>query len=365
MTMQEMKFSVIMSIYQNDVPEHLHIALESLLNQTRRPDEIVIVGDGPVPAELEQEIERLPTDLHRFTQKTETQAPSNSRPPTNSPEEAPSNSPERGWKADANEKCKVQGSKLHTDSTELTDSITQTSRSLPLGGAEGGFNSQSSILNLQGHETVIRYLPQEKNRGLGAALAIAVEAAQYPYLARMDADDIAVPDRFEKQLRFLEQHPDVAAVGGMIEDFSTDPNHVTGRRIVPLESEDIHRYMRSRNGMNHVTVMFKKEELLRVGNYQPFHLNEDYYLWVRMIQQGCQLMNIPDVLVRVRAEKEQVDRRGGFPYFRDQYRVFKYMLNTGFISWPRFLLNICERGTVQLLMPLSVRCWFYQRFLRK
>ena len=196
-------------------------------------------------------------------------------------------------------------------------------------------------------------------------MAIAVEAAQYPYLARMDADDIAVPDRFEKQLRFLEQHPDVAAVGGMIEDFSSDPNHVTGRRIVPLESEDIHRYMRSRNGMNHVTVMFKKEELLRVGNYRPFHLNEDYYLWVRMIQQGCQLMNIPDVLVRVRAEKEQVDRRGGFPYFRDQYRVFKYMLNTGFISWPRFLLNICERGTVQLLMPLSVRCWFYQRFLRK
>ena len=353
MTMQEMKFSVIMSIYQNDVPEHLHIALGSLLNQTRRPDEIVIVGDGPVPAELEQEIERLPTEGSGAAgSKFKVQG--------------------------SNALKRVQGSKLHTDSTELTDSITQTSR----------FNSQSSIafgddchdsvnqaslltlaapiiLNLQGHETVIRYLPQEKNRGLGAALAIAVEAAQYPYLARMDADDIAVPDRFEKQLRFLEQHPDVAAVGGMIEDFSSDPNHVTGRRIVPLESEDIHRYMRSRNGMNHVTVMFKKEELLRVGNYQPFHLNEDYYLWVRMIQQGCQLMNIPDVLVRVRAEKEQVDRRGGFPYFRDQYRVFKYMLNTGFISWPRFLLNICERGTVQLLMPLSVRCWFYQRFLRK
>ena len=353
MTMQEMKFSVIMSIYQNDVPEHLHIALESLLNQTRRPDEIVIVGDGPVPAELEQEIERLPTEGSGAAgSKFKVQG--------------------------SNALKRVQDSKLHTDSTELTDSITQTSR----------FNSQSSIafgddchdsvnqaslltlaapiiLNLQGHETVIRYLPQEKNRGLGAALAIAVEAAQYPYLARMDADDIAVPDRFEKQLRFMEQHPDVAAVGGMIEDFSSDPNHVTGRRIVPLESEDIHRYMRSRNGMNHVTVMFKKEELLRVGNYQPFHLNEDYYLWVRMIQQGCQLMNIPDVLVRVRAEKEQVDRRGGFPYFRDQYRVFKYMLNTGFISWPRFLLNICERGTVQLLMPLSVRCWFYQRFLRK
>ena len=311
MTMQEMKFSVIMSIYQNDVPEHLHIALESLLNQTRRPDEIVIVGDGPVPAELEQVIESLPTEGSGAAgSKFKVQG--------------------------SNALKRVQDSKLHTDLTELTDSITQTSR----------FNSQSSI-------------------AFGDDCHDSVNQASLLTLAAPIILDIAVPDRFEKQLRFLEQHPDVAAVGGMIEDFSSDPNHVTGRRVVPLESDDIHRYMRSRNGMNHVTVMFKKEELLRVGNYQPFHLNEDYYLWVRMIQQGCQLMNIPDVLVRVRAEKEQVDRRGGFPYFRDQYRVFKYMLNTGFISWPRFLLNICERGTVQLLMPLSVRCWFYQRFLRK
>ena len=110
MTMQEMKFSVIMSIYQNDVPEHLHIALESLLNQTRRPDEIVIVGDGPVPAELEQVIESLPTEGSGAAgSKFKVQG--------------------------SNALKRVQGSELHTDSTELTDSITQTSR----------FNSQSSI----------------------------------------------------------------------------------------------------------------------------------------------------------------------------------------------------------------------------
>ena len=110
MTMQEMKFSVIMSIYQNDVPEHLHIALESLLNQTRRPDEIVIVGDGPVPAELEQVIESLPTEGSGAAgSKFKVQG--------------------------SNALKRVQDSKLHTDSTELTDSITQTSR----------FNSQSSI----------------------------------------------------------------------------------------------------------------------------------------------------------------------------------------------------------------------------
>ena len=69
MTMQEMKFSVIMSIYQNDVPEHLHIALESLLNQTRRPDEIVIVGDGPVPAELEKVVQSFKSKVARSKSK--------------------------------------------------------------------------------------------------------------------------------------------------------------------------------------------------------------------------------------------------------------------------------------------------------
>ena len=338
-----LKFSVIMSIYKSDVPEYLHIALESLLNQTRRPDEIVIVGDGPVSAELEKVVQSFKSKVARSKSKVSKTA------------KDASSIQESSTRRYEYFKLEVEG-------------LSEAKKAITDGNESEKFQEGSEVLNSNGFDTKmpeITYLRQKENRGLGAALAVAVEAAQYPYLARMDADDIAVPDRFEKQLRFLEQHPDVAAVGGMIEDFSSDPNHVTGRRVVPLESEDIHRYMRSRNGMNHVTVMFKKEELLRVGNYQPFHLNEDYYLWVRMIQQGCQLMNIPDVLVRVRAEKEQVDRRGGFPYFRDQYRVFKYMLNTGFISWPRFLLNICERGTVQLLMPLSVRCWFYQRFLRK
>ena len=99
MTMQEMKFSVIMSIYQNDVPEHLHIALESLLNQTRRPDEIVIVGDGPVPAELEQEIESLPTEGSGAAgSKFKVQG--------------------------SNALKRVQDSKLHTDLTELTDFVS-------------------------------------------------------------------------------------------------------------------------------------------------------------------------------------------------------------------------------------------------
>ena len=348
-----LKFSVIMSIYKSDVPEYLHIALESLLNQTRRPDEIVIVGDGPVPAELEQEIERLPTE---------------------GSEAAGSMFNVQG----SNALKRVQGSKLHTDSTELTDSITQTSR----------FNSQSSIafgddchdsvnqaslltlaapiiLNLQGHETVIRYLPQEKNRGLGAAMAIAVEAAQYPYLARMDSDDICLPDRFEKQMRCFEEDPELSAVGGMITEFVDTPENIVTKRVLPLEDKDIKRFMKSRCGVNHVTVIFKKEDLLKAGNYRSDYRQEDYYLWARMMKVGCKFRNIPDVVVNVRSGYDQFARRSGWKYYLDHCAIFRYMYREGLISWGRLAYNYIVRFVVQFLMPNGLRTWVYQHVLRK
>ena len=325
-----LKFSVIMSIYKSDVPEYLHIALESLLNQTRRPDEIVIVGDGPVPAELEQEIERLPTEGSGAAgSKFKVQG--------------------------SNALKRVQGSELHTDSTELTDSITQTSR----------FNSQSSILNLQGHETVIRYLPQEKNRGLGAAMAIAVEAAQYPYLARMDSDDICLPDRFEKQMKCFEEDPELSAVGGMITEFVDTPENIVTKRVLPLEDKDIKRFMKSRCGVNHVTVIFKKEDLLKAGNYRSDYRQEDYYLWARMMKVGCKFRNIPDVVVNVRSGYDQFARRSGWKYYLDHCAIFRYMYREGLISWGRLAYNYIVRFVVQFLMPNGLRTWVYQHVLRK
>ena len=152
----KLKFSVIMSIYKSDVPEYLRIALESLLNQTRKPDEIVIVGDGPVPALLEKEVENL-----RFQ---------------------------------------------------------VSNKALPI---------------------EVTYLPQEKNSGLGEAMRIAAEAAKYDYLARMDSDDICLPDRFEKQMRCFEEDPNLSIVGGMITEFEGEPENVFAKRILPLEDAEI------------------------------------------------------------------------------------------------------------------------------
>lgn len=277
-----MRFSVIMSIYKNDRPEDLRVALDSLMNQTRRPDEIVIVGDGPVTKELEEE---------RFA---------------------------------------------------FAKLVHSASACAPR----------------------IVYLPQEKNRGLGEALAIAAEAATCPYLARMDADDICMPDRFEKQMRCFEEDPTLSVVGGMITEFEGQPENIVTERRLPLTDKEIKRFMKSRCGVNHVTVIFKKEDLMRAGNYRSDYRQEDYYLWARMMKAGCRFRNIPDVVVNVRSGKGQFARRSGWQYYLDHCAIFRYMRREGLISWADFLYVCTVRGIVQLLMPNWLRTWVYQHVLR-
>ena len=274
--MSKLKFSVIMSIYKNDNPEYLQVALDSIIDQTLVPDEIVLIADGPVPQSL----------------------------------------------IDVVEKTKARFAGLHA-------------------------------------------YYQDKNRGLGGALRIAVEKAQYDYLARMDSDDISLPDRFEKQMRCFEEDHELAVVGGMITEFVDSPEHVVSMRILPLDDNSIKRFMQSRCGVNHVTVVMKKSELLRAGNYQQDFKQEDYFLWARMIEAGCKFRNIPDIVVNVRSGRDQFARRGGMAYYKDVLALNKWMWQHGLISLPKMIYNDMVRGTVQFLLPNSVRTWVYQRFLRK
>ena len=305
-----LKFSVIMSIYKSDVPELVRVALDSLLQQTLLPNEIVIVGDGPVPVELEEEISSF----------------------------------------------KFRVSKIRTTPNPSF--------------AKGGDlvledRKESLETRNQKPETIVTYLPQEKNGGLGEAMRIAAEAAKYDYLARMDSDDICLPDRFEKQMKCFEEDPELSLVGGMITEFDGDPENIIAKRILPLEDAEIKRMMRGRCAVNHVTVIFKKADLMKSGNYQPFWKQEDHYLWARMMEHGCKFRNIPEVVVNVRSGKDQIARRGGLRFYKSVVRVFWYMYRHGLISFGYFLYICTVRGIVQVLMPNRLRTWVYLHLLRK
>lgn len=211
---------------------------------------------------------------------------------------------------------------------------------------------------------IMHIIRLEKNGGLGNALKLGVENAKYEIVARMDSDDICLPDRFEKQLEYLEKHPECDIVGGQITEFIGEPENVVGMRVVPLTNEAIYEYMKSRCALNHGTVMFRKDAVLKAGNYQDWFWNEDYYLWVRMMKAGCVFANIPDVLVNFRSGADQYARRGGKKYFDSEIGLKKLMLKEGMINKFQYAVNYIERFIIQRILPNNLRGWVYRTFAR-
>ena len=209
---------------------------------------------------------------------------------------------------------------------------------------------------------VVRF---EQNQGLGIALQKGLEAASYEIVMRMDSDDIAVPDRFEKQYHYMVEHPNVAVCGGQIDEFVDDVNNVIGRRIVPCVNDDIYMYMKTRCAFNHMTVALRRTKIMEVGNYQPWLWNEDYYLWIRLMIAGCEFANLPDKLVNVRTGEKMYQRRGGKKYFDSELGIQKYMYNNHLIGERVFLANVVKRLIVQVLLPNRVRGWVFRTFARK
>lgn len=215
------------------------------------------------------------------------------------------------------------------------------------------------------YSDVIHMIRLEKNGGLGNALRLGVENALYDIVARMDSDDICLPDRFEKQLRYLEQHSECDIVGGQMTEFIGEASNIVGKRVVPEDNEAIYKFMKSRCALNHVTVMFRKKTVLRVGNYQDWFWNEDYYLWVRMMIAGCVFANLPDVLVNVRSGEDQYARRGGMKYFKSELGIQKLMFDNHLINRGGYFINVVKRLIVQLLLPNWLRGWVFRTFARK
>lgn len=203
------------------------------------------------------------------------------------------------------------------------------------------------------------------NQGLGLALQYGMERVSNEIVARMDSDDIALPDRFEKQLARFEQDSELGVLGGYIAEFIDTPDNIVGRRIVPTQHKDICKYLKKRDAFNHMTVMFRKSEVMKAGNYQHWYLNEDSYLWSRMLLAGCKFENLPDILVLARVGKDMYARRGGWKLFKSELKLQNFRLKKRIIGLPLYLFNVSVRFVVQILLPNKLRSIVFQRLFRE
>lgn len=273
-----MKYSVLMSVYKKDSPEFLKIALESIYDkQTRKPDEVVVVFDGPLTEAL----------------------------------------------------------------YEVLDEFRKNK------------------------ESIVKYYPQDVNHGLGEALRVGSEQCSGNYILRMDSDDISAPDRFEKQIAYVEEHSEIDVLGTDIAEFQISPNEENMRiRICPAKHDDIVAMGKRRNPMNHVSVCIKKEALEKAGGYRSLLLLEDYYLWLNMIASGCKLANINESLVYVRVGNGFDSKRGSKERIEGWKILQGFMLDNGMISkWE------AKRNMFYIWSFVKTPAWMkkllYQTVLRK
>ena len=174
---------------------------------------------------------------------------------------------------------------------------------------DGSTDATSAILQDYSHDCRIR-VHRQTNQGLVAALNAGLRIAQSKYIARLDADDVCMPGRLATQLRYLECHPEVLAVGGAIE-MVDEHGHSKGRRGYPVGQVAATSGMLKGCTLAHPAVMMRKEAVHNVGGYRTvFKHAEDYDLWLRLIEHGP-VDNLADVLIKYRIHPESVTHKHG------------------------------------------------------
>ena len=187
-------------------------------------------------------------------------------------------------------------------------------------------------------------LKNPENIGLTKSLNRGLAVARGEYIARMDADDISVPERFAKQAAFLDAHPDysfVSCIGRYIDE-NGNPEQL---RLFPETNEEIYAMMPKVDAVMHPGVMFRRDDIAKIGNYcEDFRVVQDYDLWFRGMAAGYRFYNIQEPLLLFR-RNESYNRRKSRAYRLVDYRVRKkgYRIN-----------HIPLRKRVYLLVPLAL-----------
>jgi glycosyltransferase involved in cell wall biosynthesis len=195
----------------------------------------------------------------------------------------------------------------------------------------------------------------DKNRGLGNALAQGLNICSNELVVRMDSDDISAPDRFEKQLKYMTDHPEIDVSGTNIAEFTGSIDEICSYRRLPSQLDEILQFAKKRNPLNHMTVIFRKTAVMNAGNYQPFYGYEDYYLWIRMLQNRSLIGNIPENLVFARIGNNMHSRRRGIKLFNQELKLLREFVRIRFLTNGEYYKNLLLRAFPRLFPVWGIR----------
>lgn len=177
----------------------------------------------------------------------------------------------------------------------------------------------------------IKVLPFSENRGLACVLNDLISEARkdnIQFLARMDADDLSVPDRIEKQLSFLQNNPEIDVVGGAIEEIDSAGNPKNKKVSYPLTHTECRKFFRYRDPLAHPATFFRMRYFDKAKGYRPeYRKNQDTMLWFDGFMNDCKFSNLPEVVLKFRVNDSFFGRRDGFKRAKqmltDRFRMNK------------------------------------------
>lgn len=204
----------------------------------------------------------------------------------------------------------------------------------------------------------VRVVRLPTNQGLASALNAGLAGIETEYVARMDADDISLPERFERQLAEIEARQ-LDLLGTAIAEFAGRSETVIAKRTPPV-GDEIRRRAPWAQPFNHPTVVFRLAAVRAAGGY-PTDVGriEDYVLFARMLVAGARVDNLPETLLLYRVDDGGFDRRGGLRMFGDELRLQRELRRIGLTRRPQYLRNVVVRGSYRLA-PTWLRSRVYR-----
>lgn len=214
------------------------------------------------------------------------------------------------------------------------------------------------------YSEIFRSVRLLENVGTGMAANEGIKACQNELIAKMDSDDICVPDRFQRQLMMFLKNPKLDMVGGYIEEFDDATRKPIAVKKTPISHEEILKYAKRRSPFNNQTLIYRKSFAQKVGGYTDIKRCEDYEFITKMLMAGAVGENLPEVLVKYRVTKDNYKRRKNWANTKSFIKVRWNLHKSGFSSLWDFLVPTAAQ-LILFIMPEKFTSWAYGKFLRK
>lgn len=211
---------------------------------------------------------------------------------------------------------------------------------------------------------IIKEISLPNNIGLGLALNEGLKHVSNELIARMDSDDYSLPNRCELQVKQFDINPDLDIVGCPVLEFVDSIDNIIGQRRVPLSNKDIYSFAKRRDPFNHPTVVYRKTSVLKAGCYSNYRKNQDTDLWIRMLQNNVNCINLPSPLVLFRFDHSTYKKRKSWINTKTLIEIRYKSWKTGFNSFFDFIMiTVVQFGI--FLLPVSFQRFVYQKVLRR